>query len=143
MKRLYVLYDSNCGLCTRIKFWLVRQPAYIAIHPIPLGSPQAVRLFPGLFPAPAQSAKSGELVVIGDNGGVYFGDHAWIMCLYALREYRATAKRLSTPTLQPLAREAFAFISRYRYSISRWLGTIPEAEMNIMLKDVITPRCVS
>ena len=137
MKRLYVLYDPNCGLCTRIRFWLVLQPAFIAIHPIPLGSPQAARLFPAL----PQSGKSGELVVIGDNGGVYIGDHAWIMCLYALREYRATAKRLSSPKLQPLAREAFTFISRYRHSISRWLGMMPESEMHILLKDVITPRC--
>jgi predicted DCC family thiol-disulfide oxidoreductase YuxK len=139
MKRLYVLYDPNCGLCTRIKFWLVRQPAYVAVHPIPAGSPQAARLFPAL----PQSGKPGELVVIGDNGGVYFGDHAWIMCLYALRDYRATAKRLSSPALQPLAREAFTFISRYRQSISRWLRLMPEAEMHRRLKDVIVPRCVS
>jgi len=139
MKRLYVLYDPNCGLCTRIKFWLVRQPAYVAIHPIPAGSPQAARLFPAL----PNSRKSEELVVISDNGGVYFGDNAWIMCLYALREYRATAKRLSSPMLRPLARQAFTFVSRYRHSISRQLGMMPEAQMRTMLKDVIAPRCVS
>jgi predicted DCC family thiol-disulfide oxidoreductase YuxK len=137
MKRLYVLYDPNCGLCTRIKFWMVRQPAYIALHPIAAGSPQAARLFPAL------PGNSGELVVISDNGGVYFGDHAWIMCLYALRDYRATAKRLSSPKLRPLARQAFTFISRYKYSISRWLGLMPETQMHTMLKDVIAPRCVS
>ncbi len=139
MTRLYVLYDPKCGLCTRIKGWLVKQPSYVAIHPIPMGSPEASRLFPAL----PQLGKSAELVVIADNGGVYFGDHAWIMCLYALRDYRATAKRLSSPTLQPLARAAFTFISRYRHSISRWLGTVPEHEMHLMLKGVDTPRCVS
>ena len=139
MKRLYVLYDPNCRLCMRIKGWLVRQPAYVAIHPIPMGSPQAERLFPAL----PQLGRSSELVVIGDDGGVYFGDHAWIMCLYALRDYRATAKRLSAPALQPLARAAFTFISRYRHSISGWLGTVPESEMEVMLKGVDTPRCVS
>ena len=139
MKRLYVLYDSNCGLCIRVKFWLTRQPAYVAIHPIPMGSPVAARLFPAL----PQSGKSGELIVISDNGGVYFGDHAWIMCLYALREYRVTAKRLSSPAQLPLAREAFTFISRYRHSISRWLGSVPETEMQLMLQGMTTPRCVS
>lgn len=69
-------------------------------------------------------------MVIGDNGGVYFGDHAWIMCLYALREYRATAKRLSSPMLQVLAREAFTFFSR-------WPVMMPERQ------DVIAPWYVS
>jgi predicted DCC family thiol-disulfide oxidoreductase YuxK len=137
MKRLYVLYDPKCGLCTSIKFWLARQPAYVAVHPIPVGSERAARLFPAL----QQSDEAGELVVIGDNGAVYYGDHAWIMCLYALREYRA-AKRLSSPRLRPLAREAFTLISRYRHSISRWLGMMPETEMRSRLKDVILPRCV-
>jgi predicted DCC family thiol-disulfide oxidoreductase YuxK len=138
MKRLYVLYDPNCGLCTRIKAWLAHQPAYITVHPIAAGSEQAMRLFPAL----PESEKVGDLVVIGDNGAVYYGDHAWIMCLYALRDYRATAKRLSSPKLQPLAREAFTLISRYRRSISKWLGMMPETEMRNRLKDVITPRCV-
>ena len=138
MKRLYVLYDPSCGLCTRIKGWLIRQPAYVAFYPIAAGSPEAERLFPAL----SESARSGELVVIGDNGGVYFGDHAWIMCLYALRDYRTTAKRLSSPVLQPLAREAFTFISHYRHSISRWLGTVPESEIHLMLKGMTAPRCV-
>jgi predicted DCC family thiol-disulfide oxidoreductase YuxK len=139
MKRLYVLYDPSCGLCTRVKGWLVQQPAYIQIHPIAAGSPQALQLFPTL----PKGEKAGELVVISDNGGVYFGDHAWIMCLYALREYRVMAKRLSSPKLQPLAREAFALISRYRHSISKWLGLMPEAEIRAKLQDVIVPRCVS
>jgi predicted DCC family thiol-disulfide oxidoreductase YuxK len=139
MKRLYVLYDPECGLCTRIKFWLVQQPAYVAIHPIPLGSPLATQLFPAL----PSFAKAGDLVVIGDNGGVYLGNHAWIMCLYALRDYRAMAKRLSSPMLQPLAREAFTLISRYRQSISRWLGMMAEREVHTLLNEVKAPRCVS
>lgn len=53
-----------------------------------------------------------------------------MMCLYALRDYRATAMRLSSPKLQPLARETFP-------STSRWLGMTPETQ------DVLTPRCVS
>jgi len=139
MRRLYVLYDPTCGLCTRVKIWLTRQPAYVAIHPIAMGSPAAARLFPAL----PKSDKQGELVVVSDAGGVYFGDHAWIMCLYALREYRTMAKRLSSPALLPLAREAFTFISRYRHSISGWLGTVPETEMQLMLQGMNTPRCVS
>ena len=138
MTRLYVLYDPNCGLCTSVKGWLARQPAYVPLHPIAAGSPEAIKLFPGM---PAE--RSGELAVISDNGEVYFGDHAWIMCLYALRDYRGMAKRLASPRLKPLAREAFAFISHHRHSISRWLKMVPEHEVRQMLQGVNVPRCVS
>ncbi len=69
-------------------------------------------------------------MVIGDNGEVYFGDHAWIMCLCALRECRAIAKRLSPPMRQVLAREAITFFSR-------WPVMMPERQ------GVITPWYVS
>lgn len=92
----------------------------------PPASSQAARRFPAL----PQSGNSGVLVVIGDNGAVYFGDHAWIMCLCALRECRATAKRLSFPMLQVLAREAFTFFTR-------WPVMMPERQ------GVIAPWCVS
>lgn len=138
IQRLYILYDPACGLCTRIQTWLVRQPAYIALHPIAAGSDAAMRLFPAL----PQSEKSDEVIVISDNGGVYFGDHAWLMCLYALRNYREFSRRIASPRLLPLARQAFTLISRNRHSISKWLRLLPEEEVRRRLNDVIAPRCV-
>jgi hypothetical protein len=38
-------------------------------------------------------------------------------------EYRDWASRLTHPLLMPLARQAFAALSKNRHAISRWLST--------------------
>ena len=126
MERLYVLYDSRCGLCSWAKRWLLRQPALIDLRFIPAGSPLAARLFPGLS-QPGEPPE--ELVVVSDQGGVYRDASAWIMCLFALEEYRDWANRLAHPLLRPLARQAFSLLSRQRSRISRWLSLASEVEI--------------
>ena len=113
MKKLIVLYDYNCGLCQRARRWLESEPKFIALEFIPAGSDHARHRFPTL------AATVEELVVVADDGGVYKGDRAWIMCLYALTEYREWALRLATPRLLPLARSAFQLISENRIALSR------------------------
>jgi hypothetical protein len=62
------------------------------------------------------------------------------MTLYALEEYREWANRLAHPLLLPLARQAFATISRNRYAISRWLNASgPEAIASELRKVVLEP----
>ena len=63
-----------------------------------------------------------ELLVIDDQGGVYRGDAAFLMCLWALRKYRGWALRLATPALHPVARRAFKWISTHRGKIPTWLS---------------------
>ena len=118
MKKLYVLYDPKCALCQRLKEWLQVQRSYIELCLIPAGSDEAQRMFPTL----KQIASANDLVVVSDEGQIYLNNNAWIMTLYALTEYREWACRLSHPMLLPLVRQAFATISRNRYSISRWLS---------------------
>jgi predicted DCC family thiol-disulfide oxidoreductase YuxK len=113
MRRLFVLYDSERGLCTQLAGWLAAQPALIPLSPIPAQSPEAARLLPN---APIR-----ELTAVGDRGEVWFGDRAWIMCLYALRDYRAWALKLAHPLLLPFARQAYAALSKHRFTISRFM----------------------
>jgi predicted DCC family thiol-disulfide oxidoreductase YuxK len=113
MKKLVVLYDYNCGLCQRARRWLESQPKFLELEFIPAGSDHARFRFPTL------SEKVEELIVVADDGGVYKGDRGWIMCLYALAEYREWALRLATPKLLPLARAAFQLISENRIRISK------------------------
>jgi hypothetical protein len=61
--------------------------------------------------------------VISDEGAVYLNDHAWIMVLYAMVEYREWAARLTHPLLMPLARQAFAALSKNRHFLSSFLST--------------------
>ncbi len=139
MERLYVLYDSQCGLCSWAKRWLLRQPALIDLRFIPAGSGLAERLFPGLTRTgdPPQ-----ELVVVSDQGAVYRNGSAWIMCLFALEGYRDWANRLSHPLLRPLARQAFSLLSKQRSRVSRWLSLASEVEIAETLSQINVPACM-
>ena len=86
-KALYVLFDQECALCQRCRQWLMRQEAFIELRFIPLQSPEVARRFPGLREWPDLDLRE-KLVVISDEGPVYQGQNAWIMCLYALKHYR-------------------------------------------------------
>ena len=69
-----------------------------------------------------------DLAVISDEGAVYLNDRAWIMVMYAMVEYREWATRLTHPVLMPLARQAFAALSKNRHWLSRMLSAEdPEA----------------
>lgn len=117
MKTLYVLFDGTCEFCIRCRRWLDRQPKFIDLVFIPAGSGMVKRRFPDL----RDLDKVEQLVVISDAGGVYRGARAWVMCLYALREYREWSATLAGAAMMPLARRAFEFFSRNRHWISGWL----------------------
>jgi len=134
MRRLYVLYDARCGLCSWARRWVKGQPAFLELVFLASDSVEAKRRFPGL-------AGSDELVVVSDEGGIYRGGDAWIMCLYALEDYREWSLRLALPAYQPMARQAFALVSRSRASVTRWLGLLPDAELADTLARVEAPAC--
>jgi predicted DCC family thiol-disulfide oxidoreductase YuxK len=137
MQRFYILYDPRCGLCSWARRWLARQPAYLDLTFVPAGSERARRLFPGL----ARPGQIEELIVVSDDGAVYRDSRAWIMSLYALEEYREWAVRLAHPLLLPLARQAFALLSKNRRRISRWLRLASEVEIAETLRHVSAPSC--
>jgi len=131
METLYVLYDAHCGLCSLARRWLIQQAPLIRLSFIPAGSVLAGRHFPGLC-RPGEPTE--ELVVVSDEGAVYRNESAWIMCLFALEEYRDWANRLAHPLLRPFARQGFALLSRQRSRISRWLSLASEVEIAEMLR---------
>lgn len=135
MQYLTVMYDPKCGLCSRIGTWLRAQPKWIPLGLLP--SDRAA----GIYPALAERLAQDELVVVSDDGGMYLGDHAWLMCFYALRHYRHWAKRLSSPSMLPLARQAFTVLSANPLRVSRWLGLMSDAELFAELWPVNAPRC--
>jgi len=126
MNRIYVLYDGNCGLCSSVRDWVQQQPQLIPMVFVTANSPQASVLFPSLS-RPGQRPE--ELIVVDDRGGVYREGHAWIMCLYALAEYRELSLRLSSPALLPLARKAFSFLSKRRGAVSELLGMATDRQI--------------
>jgi len=124
METLYVLYDPMCELCCRLKNWILVQRSWIGLAVVEQGSEKAKRLFPEL----ERIAGKEDLAVISDEGAVYLNDRAWIMVLYAMVEYREWASRLTHPVLMPLARQAFAALSKNRHWLSKMLNSEdPEA----------------
>jgi len=140
MQKLYVLYDPKCELCCRLKNWILVQRSWIGLAVVEAGSEKAHRLFPELD----QIATKDDLAVISDEGAVYLNDHAWIMVLYAMVEYRDWAARLTHPLLMPLARQAFAALSKNRLTISSWLGSdSPETIADELRKVELEPCAVA
>jgi len=137
MEKLYVLYDPRCELCRRLKDWLLVQRSWLGLCMVPAGSEKARQMFPDL----EKIATANDLVVISSEGQVYLNDRAWIMALYALEDYRNWACRLAHPLLLPLARQAFAALSRNRHTFSRWLSAADPEKIAGELRQVRLEPC--
>lgn len=110
VRRLTVLYDAGCSLCTFVRNWLVRQPQLVPLTLLPAGSPKARDAFPGLD----HENTLEEITAVGDGGQVYRGAAAWIVTLWALQNHRQLAHRLSTPSGARLARGAVLAAAAWR-----------------------------
>jgi predicted DCC family thiol-disulfide oxidoreductase YuxK len=124
IRRLTVLYDAQCGLCQRARGWLESRPAYVQLEFLPAGSPGARERYPRLDAA----ATLAVLHVVSDDGRVWSGARAWVMCLWALRETRSLSLRLSGPLSIAVAQSIVARLSEGRYTLSevlRW--EVPKA----------------
>ena len=116
MKTLYVLYDAKCELCRRVRVWLQGQPAFVPLAFVALQSPEIEQRFPGITALePAR-----QILVVSDSGDVWRGADAWILCLWALREYREWSQRLASPLLRPFAMRVCDMVSRNRHRFSQW-----------------------
>jgi predicted DCC family thiol-disulfide oxidoreductase YuxK len=141
MEKIYVLYDPKCELCCRLKNWILAQRSWIGIALVEAGSEKVKKLFPEL----EQVSAVDDLAVITDEGDVYLNNNAWIMVLYAMVQYRDWAVRLSHPLLAPLARQAFAALSKNRHFISSLMSqenteAVAEQLRNIELQGCILPK---
>src|SRR5687767_6909195 len=115
MRRLTVLYDAGCPICVRCRTWMAEQPAYVELEFLPCASPEARRRY-GAVPWLGE-----ELVVASDSGQVWVGPAAFLLCLWALREWREWSYRLSGPAFAPLAERFFHAISGGRRRLAVWL----------------------
>jgi len=137
MEKLYVLYDPRCELCCRLKNWILVQRSWLGVAVVEQGSEKAKRLFPDLD----RIATKEDLAVISDEGAVYLNDRAWIMVMYAMIEYRDWAARLTHPLLMPLARQAFAALSKNRHWVSKLLSSENTDAVAAELRNVELGTC--
>src|SRR5262249_689118 len=133
LKKMWILYDAGCGLCTWVRTWMTRQPWLIELRFLASGSDEARQQFPEM--------PFGELAVIANTGEVWMGNHAWVIYLWALRDYREWAIRLSSPLLLQMARQGFAAVSRNRLALSRLLSLKSDQAVEQQLRGIAVPKC--
>jgi len=115
--RLLVLYDSECALCRRCRAWLEHEPAYVEVAFLAADAPEARASL-----GPVRPWLGAELVVVSERGEVWLGPGAFLMCLWATRQYREWSYRLSGPALAPVAEKFFHMVSSRRATIGRLLA---------------------
>ncbi|MCK6587747.1 MAG: hypothetical protein L6Q76_09195, partial [Polyangiaceae bacterium] len=91
------------------------QPAFIELSFLASGSAEARARY-GAVPW-----LGAELVVVSDAGDVWVGPAAFLMCLWALVDYREWSYRLSGPSFAPLAERFFHALSSRRRRIAAFL----------------------
>lgn len=133
MKQFTVLYDPTCGFCVTCRQWLAKQPKLIPMRFLPQGSSRARAAYPNLTYRTDDQGRPDELVVIDERGNVYRDDKAWVMCFYAMRDYRVLSMTLAKPGMAGLARRAYTLVSGKRRLISTLLGK--EEEVVQALRD--------
>ncbi|GAC1581510.1 MAG: hypothetical protein NVS3B20_26740 [Polyangiales bacterium] len=101
MKRLTVVYDRECPICVRCRDWLIVQASYVELEFIASGSATAKWRY-GSVPWVGE-----ELVVVSDEGDVWAGASAFLVALWALRDFREWSYRLSGPALAPSPSDFF------------------------------------
>ena len=118
-RRLTVVYDETCELCRRCHHWLSQQPTYVPLDFLPAGSAQARARY-GDLPWLAT-----ELVVVSEEGAAWVVPAAFVMCLWATREWREWSYRLTGGVFAPLAQRLFHHLTARRGAISGMLRESP------------------
>jgi predicted DCC family thiol-disulfide oxidoreductase YuxK len=116
---------------------MLEQRAFVPMEFIAAGSERARRMFPQL----EHHEVPRELVVVTDAGDVYLDDAAWIVCLWALVEYRTWSFRFARGPLRSLARAAWSILSANRYELARVLSIESDEELARKLRERDTPAC--
>jgi len=112
---LTILYDATCVLCTRSKERLERWRTAGAFRFLPLQSPEARALVPGMD----EKAYLGAMHAV-EEGKVFSGHEGWFRIMRFAPLPGALAASL---TPRRLAAPLYAWVARNRY---RWFGRVCE-----------------
>ena len=120
-----VFYDQECNLCRTCRRWLMSQDKFFPMEFMAYQSRRALKVCPQLM----ELNPDKEIVVMADNGQIYQGGSAWIMCLYALRRYRELSFKLAHPMLLPLAKKMCHVVSNNRLRLSKFFPCASREEL--------------
>jgi len=115
VKKIEVFYDGRCGMCCSFHEWIHRQERAFQIDFVPYQAERAEEVFPGIHTLdPAR-----EMIVRADNGEIYRGAEAWVMCLYSCANHRDMAKRLARPAMLAVAIRVCHLLAANRHGLSK------------------------
>jgi predicted DCC family thiol-disulfide oxidoreductase YuxK len=107
---LTVLYDETCPMCRQLRTWLASQWVVVRLELLAAASPEARRRYPLLDHERTKTV----LTVITQDGAVFEGDRAWLVCAWALPRWQPLAEQLGTPPRLALVRVASSLVNRHR-----------------------------
>lgn len=112
---LEIYYDGECGGCSRVIGWFMRQKHEVEIVALPYAGEEARERFPEI-----EEWDPGRLMVTRTDGGeVFRGGESWVMCLGVTRRYRWLARILGCRVVLPFVRGFVRVVSRNRGWLSR------------------------
>jgi predicted DCC family thiol-disulfide oxidoreductase YuxK len=137
VKELHVIYDAQCPFCLRWRRWFGGEAAERPIEFIPLQAPELVARFPQL----KSFLAARQVLAITDEGAVYQGRNALLICAAVLPHYKIWAQRLSGPDLLPVAERAFEVFSGAPNKIVRWMEKLDDRQLYDFLCSHAPPCC--
>jgi predicted DCC family thiol-disulfide oxidoreductase YuxK len=133
-KKLYVLYDEECGVCIKLKRLLDNEVAYTQIITLPMRSAVQDERFYTL----KSLIEDGRFVVVSDNGSVYLDSRGRIRILYALRRFRTIAKMFTLPIVGPISSLALTSLANSRGFLSLLLSVINRGNQQLTNEEIKT-----
>ena len=87
VRGITVQFDPDCPVCRAARSWMQLRRPLVRVQFVPVGSEEARRRFPALDMDECRR----EITVVTDQGYLYRGRAAFILCLWALRSTRVLA----------------------------------------------------
>jgi len=112
---LDIFYDGQCGMCCTFHEWVNEQERAFQVNFIPYQDPQAYDIFPGLKELDPEK----EMIVRTDQGELFHGAEAWVLCLFSCEHHQAKARKLGGKMLLPVAIKACNLLAANRKRLSR------------------------
>jgi predicted DCC family thiol-disulfide oxidoreductase YuxK len=113
--RLTVLYDEACPMCRQLRAWLASQRVVVQLELLAAASPEARWRYPRLD----HERTKAVLTVITQDGAVFEGERAWLVCAWALPRWQPLAEQLGTRPRLVLVRVASRLVNRHRLNHGR------------------------
>jgi predicted DCC family thiol-disulfide oxidoreductase YuxK len=117
MGRMQVLYDADCGFCTRVAGLLRRLDQEDRLDLVPLQRAGAV-----LPDAPSEDRLRDRMYVRDAGGSWSIGGAAWLRIADVVPALRPVARLARLPFVRPFVEPGYALVARNRHRISRLLG---------------------